>query len=241
MKKIYNEVFEFLQINDESIKRDVIRTLQSKKGPTQSSNWLTDNILIGRIPKNCKEVIKIINSGVTMFISLREYEEEYKKCIYNVNEKLKESVVFFRFDIPDFGVRDTNSLKALIDSIINYVQVKKEKVMIHCLGGHGRTGTVVVPLIAILLFLSVNKTINKNSKKTYNEWNSDINKIANLLFIKAQSYVMISLRKDRGSNSKKKILIKEVRVPETHAQDTIAISVIKQYILNYLEHGELFM
>jgi hypothetical protein len=245
-KKIYNEVFDFLNINDDLIKKDVINVLESRKGPTVSSNWLTENILIGKMPKNCNEVIKIINSGVTMFVSLREHEEEYQKCIHNVNEKYKESVLFFRFDIPDFGTRDTDSIKALIDSIINYINIKKEKVMIHCLGGHGRTGTVSVPLIAILLFFIniTNKNnknfLNRDDKKTFNEWNILIDNIAQLLFIQAQSYVMISLRKDRLSNSIKKKEIKKVRVPETHAQDIIAISVIKKYIINYLENGEIY-
>ena len=245
-KKVYNEVFDFLKISDDNFKKEIINTLQSKKGPTISSNWLSDNILIGRMPKDCKEVTKIINSGVNMFISLREYEEEYQKCIYELNKKYKDSIIFFRFDIPDFGTRDTDSIKALIDSIINYVNIKKGKVMIHCLGGHGRTGTIVVPLIAILLFFKNiinidNKNfLNRSDRKTFNEWNQIIEKIAESLFIKAQSYVMISLRKDRGSNSEKKRDIKAVRVPETHAQDIIAISVIKKYIINYLEDGVIY-
>jgi len=242
IKKIYNEVFDFLNIKDDKIKLNVISNLKSKKGPTQTSNWLTDNILIGKMPKNCKEVIKIINNDVTMFISLREYEEEYQKCIYDVNKKYQESVIFFRFDIPDFGTRDSDSIKALIDSIINYVDIKKNKVMIHCLGGHGRTGTVVVPLIAVLIFLedikNKNSTnfLNKYEKKSYDEWNNEIDKITELLFIKAQSYVMISLRKDRISNNLKKKDIKAVRVPETHAQDIIVLSIIKKYIINYLDN-----
>jgi hypothetical protein len=245
-KKIYNEVFDFLKINDDLIKKNIISVLESKKGPTITSNWLTDNILIGRMPENCKELTKIIDSGVTMFISLREYEEEYQKCIFSVNKKYKDKITFFRFDIPDFGTRDTDSIKALIDSIINYAIIKKGKVMIHCLGGHGRTGTIAVPVIAILLFFkNITNKNNKNfldinNKKTFSEWNKKINDIAELLFIKAQSYVMISLRKDRLSDSIKKKDIKAVRVPETHAQDIIVISVIKKYILNYLESGLMY-
>jgi hypothetical protein len=82
--------------------------------------------------------------------------------------------------------------------------------------------------------------LNRDDKKTFNEWNNIIDSIAESLFIQAQSYVMISLRKNRGSNSIKKRDIKAVRVPETHAQDIISISVIKKYIINYLENGEIY-
>jgi hypothetical protein len=47
---------------------------------------------------------------------------------------------------------------------------------------------------------------------------------------------MISLRKDRISNNLKKKDIKAVRVPETHAQDIIVLSIIKKYIINYLDN-----
>jgi len=231
-KKIHDEIFDFLNITDIKNEKKIISKLQSKKGPTKTSNWLTDNILIGRMPENCKELTKIIDSGITMFISLREYKEEYQKCITEVNKKYKNSIIFFRFDIPDFGTRDSDSIKALIDSIINYITIDKKKVMIHCLGGHGRTGTIAVPLIAILLFYE--NVLNKNNKKTFNEWNNTIQEYAELLFLQAQAYVMISLRSDRGSNSRMKKDIKSLRVPETHAQDVIVIEVIKKYIIDHL-------
>jgi len=231
-KKIHDEIFDFLNITDIKNEKKIISKLQSKKGPTKTSNWLTDNILIGRMPENCKELTKIIDSGITMFISLREYKEEYQKCITEVNKKYKNSIIFFRFDIPDFGTRDSDSIKALIDSIINYITIDKKKVMIHCLGGHGRTGTIAVPLIAILLFYE--NVLNKNNKKTFNEWNNTIQEYAELLFLRAQAYVMISLRSDRSSNSRMKKDIKSLRVPETHAQDVIVIEVIKKYIIDHL-------
>jgi len=231
-KKIHDEIFDFLNIKDIKNEKKIISKLQSKKGPTKTSNWLTDNILIGRMPENCKELTKIIDSGITMFISLREYKEEYQKCITEVNKKYKNSIIFFRFDIPDFGTRDSDSIKALIDSIINYITIDKKKVMIHCLGGHGRTGTIAVPLIAILLFYE--NVLNKNNKKTFNEWNNTIQEYAELLFLRAQAYVMISLRSDRSSNSRMKKDIKSLRVPETHAQDVIVIEVIKKYIIDHL-------
>jgi protein tyrosine phosphatase len=148
-----DEIFESLKIENDDIKKYVIKSLKSKKGPTDSSNWLTNNILIGRKPDNCNEIEKIIKSGVSMFLSLREYDEDYIKCIEKLDSKYKKKEIFSRFNIPDFGTRDASLVKSLVDNIINYVNINNKKIMIHCLGGHGRTGMIVTPLISVLIYL----------------------------------------------------------------------------------------
>ena len=244
MKNICNEIFTFLNINNINIQQEILNNFQSKKGPTDSSNWLTKNILIGMLPKTCEDVEKIMKAKISLFISLREYEETYPKCI---NEKYKKKEIFYRFDIPDFSIRDPESIRALIDNIITYVNINQKNVMIHCLGGHGRTGTVVTPLIAMLVFsknILDSKSedyINIRDTKTWLEWDDKIHLVAKNLFIKAQAYVMLSLRahrKTNGINIKKNIM--KIKIPETHAQDDVAIAIIKLYIKDYLKTGNLY-
>ena len=107
--------------------------------------------------------------------------------------------------------------------------------MIHCLGGHGRTGTVVCPLIAILIFFKdIIKNVNKNEKLIWKEWDEKINNIALELFIRAQAYIMLSLRCHRETNKADLKTMKEIKIPETHAQDNVALDIIKLYIKDYL-------
>ena len=245
-----NEIFESLDIKSNNIKKNIINSLESKKGPTNTSNWLTDKILIGRMPNDCIELKKIVKSGVTIFLSLREYEEAYPLCIDEFNDKdskkYKKKEIFTRFNIPDFGTRDASLVKSLVDNIINYVNINNKKIMIHCLGGHGRTGMIVTPLIAVLFFL---KEIENKKSKNYidrdqkSEWmvlENKIDRVIENLFVKAQAYIMISLRLHRKSNRSELKTIKQIRVPETHAQDEIVKEVIKIYINNYLKTGKLY-
>ena len=247
MKKVSNEIFSFLNINDTTIQNEILDRFDSKKGPTDSSNWLTKHVLIGMMPKTCEEVEKIMKSKITLFVSLREYEENYPKCIEMIDKKYKKKEIFYRFNIPDFSTREPDSIKALIDNVINYININKGFAMIHCLGGHGRTGTVVTPLIAMLIFgknimdVKSNDYINLRELKTWPEWENKIHTVAKNLFIKAQAYVMLSLRahrKTNGENLKKNVM--KIKIPETHAQDDVAISIIKLYIKDYLSNGSLY-
>jgi hypothetical protein len=235
-----DEIFNSLNITNNNIKKNIIKSLQGKIGPTDSSNWLSENILIGRMPNDCNEIEKIIKTGVSIFISLREYQENYLKCINELDNKIKHKEFFTRFDIPDFGTRDADLIKSLIDNIINYININQKKIMIHCLGGHGRTGMVVVPLITVLFFLKEIKNkksknyIDKNQKLNWISWNNKINIIAEDLLKKSQAYVMICLRKYRKTNELK--TVKQITVPETHAQEEIDKEIIKLYIYEYLKN-----
>jgi len=115
MSKKYEEIFNYLNITDKKIIKEVINSLEIKKGPTIGSNWITDKILIGKLPKTCEDVEKIIEAGVTLFISLREFEEEYPKCIKKIKEGYNKKGIFFRFDIPNYSIRNVDSIKSLID------------------------------------------------------------------------------------------------------------------------------
>lgn len=240
-----DEIFDFLEIRDENFKESILKDFKSNYGPTDSSNWLTKYILIGRQPNNCEEIKKIIDSDITIFLSLREYEEEYVKCIKLIKKNYKKCI-FTRFNIPDFGTRDADLIKSLIDNIINYIKINKKKIMIHCLGGHGRTGMIIVPLIAVFLFIKEiknKKSINYIDINEVNKWISfddKINNVAENLFKKAQAYIMISLRMHRKTNSSNLKTMKQIKIPETHAQDNIAKEVIKIYINNYLRTGKLY-
>ena len=227
----------------------------------QYSHWVYNNqILMSAIPTNCNDINYIIDKNqINMVISLRENDELYQKC--NLNN-IKP--IFWRFRVPDYGYQDPHDFKALIDNIINYVANKQNKIMIHCLGGHGRTGSVICSIIAILVILQqtkfqhilkeliilnkipksnsisipiIDNIKNKNIKLTNIGILTDF--IARKVFVLSQIYVILSLRMYRKTDGiDYRDTIHKILVPETHAQNEMVINVIKLFIQEYVNNGK---
>jgi hypothetical protein len=214
------------------------------------------------LPSKCKEIKHIVDiNKIDMIISLRENDELYQRCT-----ELESKPIFWRFRIPDFGYQDANDFKAFIDNIINYIYKTEKKIMIHCLGGHGRTGSVMCSVIAILVVLQqpIFKEILKELFKLNNSINKDcykvesskilyklikknnitniemlIEKISNYVFLLSQIYVILSLRKYRiTDNINYREKIHAIVVPETSAQNEMVIDVIKIFLREYLINGK---
>jgi protein-tyrosine phosphatase len=199
-------------------------------GPTIRSAWLTNKILISTIPYNCKDVTQIINSGVNLFMSLRENDELYKFCT-NV-----DSVIFIRFVIPDALLQSIENIKTQIDNLINFLTKSNNKIVIHCQDGHGPTGIFACILIAYYFFLPEVKNILNNLKLEKNI-DKKINHIARDIFKKSQAYVMLITRLFKITDSIKYRNINEIIMPETDAEKLLVIEVIKSYINNYIRNG----
>ena len=256
-EKIKNYLFSNTdkQLDDEL---NIIKNLCSKNcsnGPTIYSNWILNNkLLMGAIPKDCDDMNKLIDDGkINLFISLREDDEIYQNC--NNNTTIKP--IFWRFRIPDFNTRDVEDVKTLVDNIINYLLTRNEKIMIHCLGGHGRTGTIICCIIAVLLFLNKNDNINLvnsndninniiNSKlikikkiTNFKDTEKEILELSEKIFKYSQFYVMLSLSTFRITDSllDNFKLPEKIKVPEISSQDLLVMNVIKLYIENYLRNG----
>jgi hypothetical protein len=225
----------------------------------QYSHWVYNNqLLMSALPPTCEDLKSIIETNkISMIISLRENDELYQRC-----SNLTIKPIFWRFRIPDFGYQGAEDFKALIDNIINYIKSdNNHRVMVHCLGGHGRTGSVICSVIAILVILQsyklqpILKDLKSRYKFIYNSNNLidvriidnmmkmyDINSIDHLIhkiteniFILSQIYVMLSLRMYRITDNKNyRPDIKQILVPETHAQNEMVIEVIKLFLQEYL-------
>ena len=62
-------------------------------------------------------------------------------------------IKFIHFMIEDFGIQSNEATNEFVQMLTNLVW-KGEILYIHCLGGHGRTGTISVPLLISLYGLS---------------------------------------------------------------------------------------
>jgi hypothetical protein len=122
--------------------------------PTYDSNWLVPgHLAIGALPDG-PGASALATAGVSTFVSLigehtfDQYERgervAYPTHVTNAN--------FIHFPIRDFDVPDVTALNGLVLELKRRI-VAGECVFVHCRGGHGRTGTVTIPLVAALFDL----------------------------------------------------------------------------------------
>ena len=119
-------------------------------------------VMIGEMPGGSwpqnpagPDAITLADAGVTTFVSLiGEYSSErYREREYPSHlRRAGRALDFVHFPVPDFEPPDQLSLEALVLELKRRV-VAGEVIYVHCRGGHGRTGTVVIPLIAGLFDL----------------------------------------------------------------------------------------
>ena len=119
--------------------------------PTHTSNWLVPGSLIIGAHPSSDDVQALMAAGVTTFVSLiGEYTtEEYRKQRYPA----EVAAHFVHFPINDFHVPVVEELESIVLELKLRLTQRREVIFVHCRGGHGRTGTVVIPLMAALFDL----------------------------------------------------------------------------------------
>lgn len=131
------------------------------------SNWVIDGKLLASsypIPPEC-DILTSVNLytkiGINIFISLQsEAEIKHKLSDRDYVPHLPSSVIFIRAPIPDRKVVDDQTALQLRDLILNLIYQGK-RVMVHCLGGKGRTGTILGLVIAKYYNLDYNQTVQR--------------------------------------------------------------------------------
>ena len=93
----------------------------------------------------------IVKAGIRHVIDLTEEDEvnryrflliPYKEPLQEIARQMGVEVTWVRMPIPDFYVPTVDHMKAILDEIDRSIS-EGRPVYIHCLGGKGRTGTVV--------------------------------------------------------------------------------------------------
>lgn len=117
---------------------------------TPNSNPLSydePNIMFGWYPTyNVKGVYTndietlVSKYGINVFVNLTEHEENLNRYD-NYLRKNYPYTIMINFPIPNSGIpKDLNLFNQLIDTIISLSV--NHKILIHCRGGHGRSGLV---------------------------------------------------------------------------------------------------
>merc|ERR1712107_311409 len=134
---------------------------QIRPAATQNTHWvipgrLAAGVSAGNLPSS--SLTALVNAGVDTFVSLQKSYREYGSSDYR--ETLRtlakrpdfppHPLSFLHFPIPVFGVVKDPDMLALINQLADLLK-KGKCLYIHCFGGHGRTGVVLLLLLSATL------------------------------------------------------------------------------------------
>ena len=121
-------------------------------GRPDNFSWLIKNKLAGSaIPTSIKEIDWVIEQGVKSIVTIRE-EPLDDDWIKNVN--------YLHVMSNDMGIPEFDDLTNAVDFIHQRLN-DKEPVMVHCLAGLGRTGTILASYLVKYENMSADEAIEK--------------------------------------------------------------------------------
>ena len=121
-------------------------------GRPDNFSWLIKNKLAGSaIPTSIKEIDWVIEQGVKSIVTIRE-EPLDDDWIKNVN--------YLHVMSNDMGVPEFDDLTNAVDFIHQRLN-DEEPVMVHCLAGLGRTGTILASYLVKYENMSADEAIEK--------------------------------------------------------------------------------
>lgn len=163
------------------------RAIRDLTGPIPPSNWILPGQLLATAypaKKGDPDTIQrwmdqLMAAGITTFVSLmepkdregllpyepylvdRELEVRTPGYVHQVHSpRYDRSLIFINYPIVDRNVVADDTIRAMADQVIGALQ-DGQKVLVHCYGGKGRTGTLCSLVLARLYNLSGEEAIQR--------------------------------------------------------------------------------
>ena len=134
---------------------------KQQPAPAEGTHWVIPERLAagksaGDLPSSSLKAL--VDAGVDTFVNLQKSYREYGCSDYRETLKIlarkpsfpPHPISFLHFPIPDLDVVKDQDMLALIDQLTDLLK-KGRCLYVHCYGGHGRTGTVLLHLLSATL------------------------------------------------------------------------------------------
>jgi hypothetical protein len=143
--------------------------------PVDNTHWaVPGSVLCGHSAGLMKdhELLSLVNDcHVDTFVCLQaNYHEynisDYRRTLASLQSNMTSSrgIRFLHCPIPDFSVLSANSLLSLVAELQRVIS-EGHVLYVHCYGGHGRTGTVMISLLAAVEGLAEREARNEFCKR----------------------------------------------------------------------------
>ena len=109
-----------------------------------------------------------VNVFVCLQTTYNEYGcNDYRQTLQEIDCRTVsgDEIRFLHCPVPDFGVVSGSSLVALVSELRKTMNETGSVMYVHCMGGHGRTGTVMTALIASVEGLNAKDALNSFKRK----------------------------------------------------------------------------